>query len=59
MDLFAFLGGIGPFELLVVGLVFLLLFGSRLPSVMRNLGHGFKEFKQGLQGTDADSTEGV
>ena len=40
--------GIGPMELSVVCLVALLLFGSRLPSVMRSLGKGISEFKQGL-----------
>lgn len=41
--------GLGPTELVIVGLVGLLLFGSRLPSVMRNLGRGMHEFKHGLR----------
>ena len=40
--------GIGTTELIVVGLVALLLFGNRLPSVMRSLGTGITEFKRGL-----------
>lgn len=40
--------GIGTTELIVVGLVALLLFGNRLPSVMRSLGTGISEFKRGL-----------
>jgi sec-independent protein translocase protein TatA len=40
--------GIGQMELLIVGVIALLLFGSRLPSVMRSLGSGISEFKRGL-----------
>ena len=46
--LFAFFGGIGTMELVIVGLVILILFGSRLPSVMRSLGTGITEFKRGM-----------
>ena len=48
-------GPIGWPELLIVGLVILLLFGARLPGLMRNLGRGVTSFKQGLQeGKDED-----
>jgi len=47
-------GAPGPFELAIVGLVILLLFGSRLPSVMRSLGRGVVEFKKGVQGIEDD-----
>lgn len=47
-----FPGGIGLPELLIVGLIVLLLFGSRLPSTMRSLGRGMLEFKRGLSGED-------
>ncbi len=40
--------GIGHMELLIIGIVALLLFGNRLPSVMRSLGSGITEFKRGL-----------
>lgn len=43
---FAFLT---PMTALVVALVALLLFGNRLPSVMRSLGQGMNEFKKGLE----------
>jgi len=36
---------------IIAGIVFL-LFGNRLPSVMRSLGQGVVEFKKGLQGID-------
>ena len=37
--------------LILAGIVFL-LFGNRLPSVMRSLGQGVVEFKKGLQGIE-------
>ncbi len=48
----AFIGGIGMPELLIVGFIVLILFGSRLPSVMRSLGQGVVEFKKGVQGIE-------
>jgi sec-independent protein translocase protein TatA len=48
-SLFAFIGMPGPMELLIILGIFLLLFGSRLPSVMRNLGASAREFKKGIQ----------
>ena len=50
----AFFGGIGATEALIVGGVILLLFGNRLPSVMRSLGEGVVEFKKGMQGIEDD-----
>jgi sec-independent protein translocase protein TatA len=47
MNLFAFFGA--PWEMIVVALVALLLFGNRLPNVMRNLGQGISEFKRGVE----------
>lgn len=46
----AFIGAPGLPELMIVGLVVLLLFGNRLPSVMRSLGVGITEFKRGIKG---------
>lgn len=46
--------GLGPTELVVVGIVVLLLFGSRLPSVMRNMGKGITEFKKGMNEIDEE-----
>ena len=40
----------GPMEVVIIGMVVLLLFGTRLPSVMRSLGFGITEFKKGLKG---------
>lgn len=56
-SVFAIFGYPGPLELMVIGLVALLLFGNRLPSVMRNLGKGITEFKKGVQGVDEETDE--
>lgn len=49
--LFAF-GMPGIPELLIIMAVMLLLFGHRLPSVMRSLGRGVVEFKKGVSGVE-------
>jgi len=46
--------GLGTTELLIVGAIVLLLFGARLPKVMRSLGEGIVEFKRGVQGIEED-----
>lgn len=51
MHLFAVFG-LGPVEILIVAGVVLLLFGTRLPKVMRSLGEGIVEFKRGVQGIE-------
>lgn len=42
------------FEIVVIALVILLLFGNRLPGLMRSLGQGVVEFKKGVQGIEDD-----
>jgi sec-independent protein translocase protein TatA len=39
----------GVWELAIIGGVVFLLFGHRLPSMMRSLGAGVVEFKKGMQ----------
>lgn len=48
--------GLGGPELIVILVVALLVFGSRLPTVMRSLGGSLNAFKQGLNEV-ADATE--
>ena len=48
----------GPLELSIVAVIVLLLFGNRLPSVMRSMGRGIVEFKKGVQGIE-DEVEGA
>jgi sec-independent protein translocase protein TatA len=42
--------GIGQWEVIVILVVIFILFGHRLPSVMRSLGRGVVEFKEGMSG---------
>lgn len=49
--------GIGHWELMLVLLIALLLFGKRLPDAARNLGKGLAEFKNGLYGIEGDSRD--
>jgi sec-independent protein translocase protein TatA len=46
--------GVSPFQMMVVLIVILLLFGSRLPSAMGNLGKSLTMFKKGMQDDDDD-----
>lgn len=47
--------GIGSWEWLIILLVALLLFGRRLPDIMRGLGSSVKEFKKGMDDVQAPS----
>ena len=49
------LGFIGTTELIIIAIIVLILFGSRLPTVMRSLGQGVVEFKKGVQGIEEES----
>jgi len=42
----------GPWEMIIILVVALLLFGRRLPEVGRSLGKGIIEFKKGLKGVE-------
>ena len=48
----------GPMELMIVAGIVLLLFGNRLPSVMRSMGRSIVEFKRGIsEGDQPDSAD--
>jgi sec-independent protein translocase protein TatA len=55
--LLAFMG-IGHWEILLIVLVIFILFGHRLPGVMRSLGRGVVEFKEGMAGINKDDEPG-
>ncbi len=40
--------GLGPFEMVVIGVIAVLLFGSNLPEVARKFGGSYREFRRGL-----------
>jgi len=47
----------GPWELIIIAVIVLLLFGKRLPQVMRSLGSSITEFKKGVKGIEDDVNE--
>jgi len=49
----------GGGEWIVILVVALLVFGARLPSVMRSLGKGIVEFKKGLRDTESEVEKAV
>ena len=53
--IFLFLGGVGMQEILVIGLVVLVFFGSKkIPEFMKGLGKGVREFKDGVKQVNDD-----
>jgi sec-independent protein translocase protein TatA len=59
MTPFAFFNHIGGPEVIVIGFVALLIFGNRLPGVMRSLGKSVTEFKRGVQGVEDEIDQAV
>jgi len=52
------LGWFGPTELIIIVLVVLLLFGGKkIPELMRGIGKGVKEFKDGMDGKENKKSE--
>ena len=50
--------GLGLPEIIVIAVIVLILFGGKkIPELMRGLGKGVKEFKDGLNGADAEKEE--
>jgi len=47
-----------PIQLAVVAFIALMLFGKRLPEVMRSLGKGITEFKKGMSGLEEEMHRG-
>lgn len=58
MNSLAFLN-LGPTEIIVILVIALIIFGSRLPQVGKNLGKGIVEFKKGLAGVEDDLNQSV
>jgi len=49
-----FFNRLGPFELFLVALVLLILFGNRLPDVARSLAKSFVQFRKGLRDAEKE-----
>jgi sec-independent protein translocase protein TatA len=55
MPLIGFLGGQ---ELLIIAIVLLVLFGgTRIPSLMRGMGQGIREFRKELRSSESEDEE--
>ena len=53
MNMNIFLGMVGPWQVIIIVALILLLFGGKkIPELMRGLGTGIKEFKDATKGTD-------
>jgi sec-independent protein translocase protein TatA len=51
--------GIGTPELVIFGIIAVILFGSRLPSVARSMGKSIVEFKKGMKDIENEVSSSV
>ena len=55
MKTLLFLGSIGTSEIILIAFIVLLLFGGKkIPELMRGMGKGVKNFKDGVNGIEKD-----
>ncbi len=56
----AFLNNIGPWELILIFLIVLVIFGAnKLPKIAKDLGSGIREFKKSISGESEEKKEDV
>lgn len=55
MDQLLFLGNLGTGEIIIIAVIVLLLFGGKkIPELMKGIGKGVKNFKDGVKGLEDD-----
>ena len=55
MDQLLFLGNLGTGEIIIIAIIVLLLFaGKKIPELMKGIGKGVKNFKDGVKGLEDD-----
>ncbi|OUO51552.1 twin-arginine translocase TatA/TatE family subunit [Parabacteroides sp. An277] len=55
MDNLLFIGNLGTGEIIIIAIIVLLLFGGKkIPELMKGLGKGVKNFKDGVKGIEDD-----
>ena len=55
MNELLFLGNLGTGEIVIIAIVVLLLFGEKkIPELMKGIGKGVKNFKDGVKGLEDD-----
>ena len=58
MSFFSYLLAIGPWQVVLVAVVILLLFGGKkISELMKGLGSGIKEFKKGVKDDDSKKND--
>ena len=57
MNLFVIAGVVGPWQIVIVVALALLLFGGKkIPELMRGIGQGMKEFKKAVKDETGDAS---
>ena len=60
MNLFIISGFIGPWQIVLIVLALLLLFGGKkIPELMKGIGQGMKEFKNSVKENEKDSEKEI
>ena len=55
MDNLLFIGNLGTGEIIIIAIIVLLLFGGKkIPELMKGIGKGVKNFKDGVKGIEED-----
>jgi sec-independent protein translocase protein TatA len=55
MNQLLFLGNLGTSEIIIIAIIILLLFGGKkIPELMRGIGKGVRNFKDGVKGIEED-----
>lgn len=55
MNQLLFLGNLGTGEIIIIAIIVLLLFGGKkIPELMKGIGKGVKNFKDGVKGLEDD-----
>ncbi|PKQ62730.1 Sec-independent protein translocase TatA [Labilibaculum filiforme] len=58
MNLFVLAGMVGPWQIVIIVFVIVLLFGGKkIPELMKGLGQGMKEFKKATDQDDKDKSK--
>ena len=50
--------GMGMYEVMIIGVIAIVLFGSKLPEVARSLGSSYREFRKGLGDIQSSMQDG-
>lgn len=58
MNLSILLGMVGPWQIAIIAVLILLLFGGKkIPELMKGIGRGIKEFKEGINPDEEDEKD--